>query len=630
MCGICGFVDYRNSYPLKEDVIRLMCSKLKHRGPDDEGIYINKGLPRIAFGHRRLSIIDLSSAGHQPMSNENETVWLVLNGEIYNFQELKKNLKIKGHIFKSDTDTETIIHLYEEEGENCVKSLRGMFAFALWDVREEKLFLARDRVGKKPLIYSRSSGVFCFSSEFESLLESGVIKNEINLKSLDYYLGFGYIPAPFTVYNGVFKLPAAHTLTFCKNGIVLKQYWHLDYTPKLEITERDAQDELLRLLREAVKIRLRSDVPLGAFLSGGIDSSTVVALMSKLSNSRVKTFSIGFEDNDYTELKYARNIAKIYDTEHHEFIVKPKTLEILPLLIERYGEPYADSSCVPTYYVSKETRKFVTVALNGDGGDESFAGYERYHAMIIAARLENMPSQVKYLLRGFSGIFPDSIEPKSKLRRLRRFLEGAFLPGYARYAKWVSIFDDTFKKRLYTEDFINRFSSGDSLESIKRFFDNHNSDNILDTLLNVDVHTYLPYDLLVKVDIASMSNSLEARSPFLDHKLMEFAARLPCKYKLKTGIKKYILKKTIKDLVPAENVHRRKMGFGLPIGRWFRQDLMQFLKDVLLSDRSLTRGYFKPEVVRRMVDDHTQARKDYTFQLWSLLMLELWHQRFMD
>ncbi len=348
MCGICGIVNYRKDSIVGEAAISNMCMELKHRGPDDGGVYLSKGSPSVGLGHRRLSIIDLSQAGHQPMGNEDGSVWLVFNGEIYNYRYLRDELKKQGHIFKSDSDTEVMIHLYETYGEECISRLRGMFAFAIWDEKKKTLFLGRDRVGKKPLLYYRSGNAFCFASEFSSILASGLIDKETDLKAVNYYLTFGYIPAPFSIYKGVFKLPPAHMLILKDGDIRLKRYWRLDYSGKIKISEQEASEEVLRLLKEAVKIRLYSDVPLGAFLSGGIDSSTVVGLMSQVSDSRVKTFSIGFEESDYSELKYARAIAERFGTEHHEFIVKPNAIEILPTLVERYGEPYADSSCIPT------------------------------------------------------------------------------------------------------------------------------------------------------------------------------------------------------------------------------------------------------------------------------------------
>lgn len=631
MCGICGVIDYNRNSSLNEDLVRRMCNELRHRGPDDEGVHIKKNsCPAVGLGHRRLSIIDLSTVGHQPMSNENGTIWLVFNGEVYNYRDLRQELEGKGHIFKSNTDTETVIHLYEEYKEDCVKHIRGMFAFAIWDEIGQTLLLARDRVGKKPLLYTYVNGVFCFASEFLALLESGLVKKDIYTESIHYYLTFGYIPAPLTIYNNVFKLMPAHILILKNTKITLQQYWRLDYAQKINISEDEAAGEVLRLLKEAVKIRLYSDVPLGAFLSGGIDSSTVVGLMSELSSNKVKTFSIGFEERDYSELRYARNIAEKFDTEHHEFIVNPKALEILPLLLERYGEPYADSSCIPTYYVCQQTKRYVTVALNGDGGDESFAGYERYQAMLAAELLSKSPFLFKYFIQKFSRFIPDSIEPKNKLRRIRRFFDGAFLPVYQRYLKWIGIFDDGLKKEIYSEDYANKIANAKSSVFLKPFLNDSDNINLLDRLLNTDVHNYLPNDLLAKVDITSMANSLEARSPFLDHKLMEFAARLPSHYKLRGFIKKYILKKAIKDYLPHENIHRKKMGFGVPVGRWFRAELKGLLMDTVLSESALKRGYFKPESIKNMVNYHIEGKKDYTFQLWTLLMLELWYKRFID
>jgi asparagine synthase (glutamine-hydrolysing) len=606
-----------------------MCSKLIHRGPDDEGIFSQTGSPNITLGHRRLSIIDLSSAGHQPMVNEDNSISLILNGEIYNYLELRTELESRGHVFRSNTDTEVVIHLYEEKGRDCVKSLRGMFAFALWDSNNKILFLARDRLGKKPLFYSHKDSRFLFSSELESLLESGFISKEINKDSLDYYLSFGYIPSPYTIYKNVFQLKPAHTLSLHNNELRVDRYWDLDYLPKLKISQQEAVEKVLNLLEEAVKIRLHSDVPLGAFLSGGIDSSTIVAIMSKVSRQQVKTFSIGFEDSDYSELTFAREISRIYGTEHHEFMVKPDALGVLPLLISRYGQPYADSSALPTYYVSKETRSHVTVALNGDGGDESFAGYERYHAMLIAESMYNLPPLLKRAIKFSSGFIPDSIEPKNRLRNIKRFFDAAFIEKEKRYIRWISIFYGELKNALYSAEFKSALKEDKAGSYISSFF-NEASDGLLDSLLNADVHTYLPEDLLVKVDIASMANSLEARSPFLDHKFMEFAARLPSSYKIKNGIRKYILKKAIKGIVPDRNVYRRKMGFGVPIGRWFRNELKEYIRDTLLEPKTLRRGYFNAGIVKKLVEDHIGLRKDYSFQLWSLLVLELWHRKFID
>ncbi len=632
MCGICGIINFKDSSRVSDGALRNMCDALKHRGPDGEGAYIaNREKPLVMLGHRRLKIIDLSEAGHQPMKNEDGSIWIVFNGEIYNYKELRAELERKGHLFISNTDTETVIHLYEEYHENCVNYLRGMFAFSIWDERKKSLFLARDRVGKKPLLYSYADGIFCFASEFLSLLASGLIKKEINYDSIHQYITFGYVPAPLTIYKGVYKLLPAHRLTLENGDIRTERYWQLNYSNKIRISEDEAVSELLRLLKEAVKIRLYSDVPLGAFLSGGIDSSTIVALMSSLTGNKVKTFSIGFQESGYNELKYAKIIADKFNTEHNEFIVKPNALEILPLLIERYGEPYADSSCIPTYYVSQQTRKFVTVALNGDGGDELFGGYERYQAMLAADIYQKLPSLLKKPISGILRRLPDSVNNRNLLRNIRRVSEALNLSMPQRYLRWISMFDSDLKNHLYSDNFRDRVSKKDPLDHLMPYLEGHEGLSLTDRLLMTDTNTYLPEDLLVKVDITSMANSLEARSPFLDHKLMEFAASLPAEYKIRRLIdKKHILKKAMKGVIPSENVNRRKMGFGVPVGSWFRNELRGLLCETLLSKTSFGRGYFKPEVLKNIVRKHIKGKSDYSFQLWTLLMLELWHRKFID
>lgn len=630
MCGICGIVDYSRNSSLTDDMIRRMCTAMTHRGPDDEGIFIKKGLPSVGLGHRRLSIIDLSLAGHQPMTNEDESVRLVFNGEVYNYKELRAGLEVKGHKFFSHTDIETVIHLYEEYGEDCVKYLRGMFAFAIWDEKQDRLFFARDRIGKKPFLYYYDDRYFCFASEFSALLKSGLVDKKIDHESINKYLTFGYVPAPTTIYKKAFKLLPAHYGILENGKLTLQKYWDLDYSLKITISEKEATQELIKLLKEAIALRLGSDVPLGVFLSGGIDSSTIVALMSQFVN-KVKTFSIGFEDEDYNELTYARNIAKYFSTDHHEFIVKPKALEILPLLVEHYGEPYADSSAIPTYYVARETKKYVTVALNGDGGDESFAGYERYQAMVIAERYNRIPAILRdNLAHVVIGLLPDVFDFKDKRRRLRRFLENASAPFYTRYCRWVSMIDENTKNKLYTNDFRQKLSHVSPADWLRDYPDLPKNMELVDRLMATDIKTNLANDLLVKMDIASMANSLETRSPFLDQEIMQFVARLPCKFKLKGLTKKYILKKSIKNLLPRRNIYRPKMGFGVPVGKWMRGELRDYVKDILLSKHALNRGYFNPDCLKDQVNQHINGVRDHTFGLWTLLMLELWHQEFID
>ncbi|MFA5199992.1 MAG: asparagine synthase (glutamine-hydrolyzing) [Candidatus Omnitrophota bacterium] len=628
MCGICGIIDYNSSEETKKQILASMCSAINHRGPDGRGVYAKGG---AGLGHRRLKIIDLSEAASQPMSNEDARIWVVFNGEIYNYKDLRNELKNKGHIFKSNTDTETVLHLYEEYKEDCVKYLRGMFAFAIWDENSQALLLARDRIGKKPLLYSYVNGKFCFASEFSALLESGLISKEINYNSIDSYLTFGYVPAPLTIYKGVFKLLPANILTLKAGKISTSQYWNLDYQKKIIISEAVAREEVLNRLKEAISVRLNSDVPLGAFLSGGIDSSAVVALMSQLYGSKIKTFSIGFEEEEYSELKYARNIARKFDTEHYEFVIKPKALDVLPLLVERYGEPYADSSCIPTYYVAQATSRYVTVALSGDGGDELFAGYERYQGMVAAQIYQRLPGCLRAVAAGLINFLPDSLDPKNRIRNIKRFMLAANLGDPERYLRWLGIFENKFKEqRLYTENFRKLTGKTNSLDYFSSYFNKFSDLNMVDKVAEVDINTTLLNDYLVKVDIAGMANSLEVRSPFLDHKFMEFVFSLPAKYRMKGFAKKYILKKAINNLVPKENIYRRKMGFGVPVGKWFRRELKDFLKTALLSETSLKRGYFKADTIKGIVEGHIKGEADYSFQLWSLLMLELWHQRFID
>ncbi len=627
MCGIVGFTDLKTGVHGRE-ILEKMNSCIVHRGPDDDGFYRNE---KVSLAMRRLSIIDLAH-GKQPIHNRDKTKWIVFNGEIYNFQELRSDLEKRGYEFYTNSDTEAIVHLYDEYGADCVRHLRGMFAFAIWDEVENTLFIARDRVGKKPLLYSHQpNGDLIFGSEFTALLAHPDISREVDYQAIDSYLSYLCIPAPLTAYKQIRKLEPAHYLIWKDGKIEMKRYWLPDFSKKIKISESEAIEETTRILRESTKLRMISEVPLGAFLSGGVDSSTIVALMAQESSQPVKTFSIGFEEQDFSELKYAKIVAEHVGAEYNEFIVKPDALEVLPTLVEHYGEPYADSSAIPTYYVAKETRKHVTVALNGDGGDESFAGYERYAAMRLAETYHKIPSLLrKTLVENAVNLIPTSEIKRSRARDLKRFVKAASLPKVERYFRWVSAIDRNSKAELYTKDFANRVASNNAADFISQWFAKANGSGILDATLLTDQMTYLPNDLLVKVDIASMANSLEARSPLLDHKVIEFAATLPESLKMKRTETKSLLKKVAARLVPAEVIYRRKMGFGVPVGNWFRSNMKDFVRGVLLSEKSLSRGIFKPEVVKRYVDEHTNATRDYTYQIWTLLMLELWFQRFID
>ena len=618
----------RGDRPVNAGLLGRMNEAIRHRGPDEDGIYLNG---RVGLAVRRLAIIDLEG-GQQPITNEDRTVWIVFNGEIYNFEELKERLQKLGHTFTTGSDTEAIVHAYEQYGADCPKHLRGMFAFAIWDERKEELFLARDRVGKKPLLYSYAGGDFVFGSEFSALLRHPGVGREVDREAIHHYLSFMCVPAPLTAYRDIRKLEPGHSLRFSRDGeIETTRYWQLDFSKKAKLTEEEAGERVMEILRDAVRVRMMSEVPLGAFLSGGIDSSAVVALMSEVSPTPVKTFSIGFEEQGFSELHHARRVAEYVGAEHHELVLRPDALEVLPTLVEHYGEPYADSSAIPTYYVSRETRRHVTVALNGDGGDECFAGYERHAAMRLSERYRKLPGLLREgFIERVVGLLPSSDLRRSRVRDLKRFLRAASLPPVERYLRWVSVFDRRAKTELYTDDFLRETAADDPARWLAPWFARVDGGGVVDGALLADTMTYLPNDLLVKVDVASMAVSLEARSPFLDHHLIEFAASLPEGFKLRGLTTKYLLKKTLKKLLPAENLARGKMGFGVPVGDWIRGRMQPFLRENLLSEKAARRGFVKPEIVVRMLEEHTNGRRDHTHRLWTLLMLELWFLRFVD
>ncbi len=634
MCGIVGIVDLRRR-PVDRAVLERMTDALQHRGPDDAGQYLDG---EVGLGQRRLSIIDVAH-GRQPMSNEDRTIWVSFNGEIYNFRTLREELEKRGHRFATRCDTEVILHAYEEYGIDCLAHFRGMFALAVWDAGRRRLFLARDRVGKKPLFYIEADGCFVFASELQGLVRHPAVSQEIDPTAIDDYLTYGYIPAPKTPYRGVRKLPPAHYLTLeltkakaAHGRINCQRYWQLQYAPKLDLDEVEAAEGLVEQLEEAVRLRLISDVPLGALLSGGVDSSLVVALMSRLSAGAVKTFSIGFDEADFDELPYARLVARRYGTDHHELVVRPNALEVLPTLVRHYGEPYADSSAVATFYVAKLTRQFVTVALNGDGGDENLAGYERYLGCLLGSTYRKIPRLArKALIEPWLRVIPESLPRRHRLGQAKRFLRAASLPPAECYLHWMSYFRARQKRGLYTAEFQSELAGHDGGRWLLGLLDSlgRNGADPLDALLAADVESYLPYDLLVKMDIATMANSLEARSPFLDHKVMEFCARLPSRYKRRGTTLKYLLKKVARGILPAENLNRRKMGFGVPVGEWMRGELRAEMESLLLSPGARTRRYLRPSAVRRLLQQHFEAKHDYAFQLWALFWLELWHREFL-
>jgi asparagine synthase (glutamine-hydrolysing) len=627
MCGIAGFVtqdDSRDARAARESLAR-MCGVIAHRGPDDEGLQVTGS---AAIGMRRLSIIDLEG-GHQPMSGCNPETAIVFNGEIYNFRELKAELEARGHTFKTNSDTEAIVHAFEEYRVACVHHLRGMFAFAIWNARERELFMARDRAGKKPLYYAVTPrGTLIFGSELKSLREHPEFRGEINVEALDAYLTFGYVPDPLTIFRDVHKLPPGHTLTFKDGRATVQQYWDFPYEqPQIDpfTTEEACIGELQNLLDEAVRLRLIADVPLGAFLSGGVDSSTVVGLMARHTDRPVKTFSIGFNEDSYNELKYARIAAKKFATEHHEFIVTPEICDVVDDLVWHFDEPFADSSAIPTYMVSKLAREDVKVVLSGDGGDELFAGYTRYAVDPRRSGFARLPRMFR------AGVMQPLGRNLPHRAWGRNYMHNVALDPLDRYLEDISIFKRLNKASLYTSDLLSQLSGGNALVRFREIAAAARSDSGLDPLLYLDSKTYLPGDILTKVDRMSMAASLEARVPLLDHKLIEFVCtRIPASMKMKGLATKHIFKEAVRSLVPAEILDRPKQGFGVPIDQWINQQLRARLRDTLTEARTMQRGYVEPGYVNLLLDEHERGRRDHAMELWALFMLELWHRKSVD
>jgi asparagine synthase (glutamine-hydrolysing) len=628
MCGIAGFVEGQPGAARgREDRARTldrMCRRIAHRGPDDQGVRVAGA---AALGMRRLSIIDLGG-GRQPISGCDPETFVVFNGEIYNYRELRAGLEKRGHRFRTDSDTETIVHAYEEDGAGCVRHLRGMFAFALWDARHEELFVARDRVGKKPLYYTLTpAGTFVFGSELKSLLEHPEVTREVDEEALDAYLAFGYVPDPLSIFRGVRKLPPGHHLRFARGRLHVEPYWDFGFGEEAEERPEGVWlEELRELLAEAVRVRLVADVPLGAFLSGGVDSSAVVGLMARATDAPVKTFSIGFREDSFDELAYARLTAQRFGTDHHEFVVTPDICGVVDELAWHFDEPFADSSAIPTYMVSKLAREHVKVVLSGDGGDELFGGYTRYAVEAHRRAFERVPG---FLRRGVMGPLSRRLPHGA---RGRNFLHNVSLDAVARYADSVSLFTALTKPLLYARDFRGRLQTTDA-DPAARFHEyaaRVRPGDPLDVLLYLDSKTYLPGDILTKVDRMSMAVSLEARTPLLDHRLIEFVTRLPASLKVRGGVTKYLFKQAARGLVPDEILDRPKQGFGVPINQWINRELRGRIRETLSEPRARQRGYFEPAHVALLLDEHERGRRDHSAQLWALFMLELWHRTFAD
>lgn len=629
MCGITGKI-YLNGKTVSEQDILTMNEKIQHRGPDDGGVYISPD-KKVGLGHRRLSIIDLSPLGHQPM-NYMERYWIVFNGEIYNFQEKREMLEKEGYVFKSKSDTEVVLALYDKFGKKCLEHLRGMFSFAIYDEKEKTIFCARDRVGKKPFKYYLDENVFIFASELKAILTQPEYKKEPDYIAIHHYLSLQYCPAPLTGFKDIKKLEPAHYLfiDLKTKKIEKERYWKLDYSQKLDLSEDEWKKRIMEKLEECVKLRMVSDVPLGAFLSGGIDSSAVVAIMSKLSDKPVKTFSIGFKEEKYNELKYAKIVAEKFKTDHTEFIVEPHAIELLPMLVKQYEEPYADSSALPTYYVSKLTRNHVTVALNGDGGDENFGGYGRYSVQKFGLWYDKIMPLHKLFILPVSKFLAKNIN-NTFFDRAYRFAKTLSDDYTNRYVNYICYFTNEMKANLYTPEFKEKMKGVDSYDIVANKFSEANTKDKMDQCLFADFSTYLPDDLLVKVDIDTMAVALEGRSPFLDHEMLELTAQIPFNLKIKGfNNKKYILKEALCGLVPDEVMFRPKMGFGIPIDVWFRGELKNYAYDTLLSEKAINRGLFRKEAVKRLLDTHTTTKISFAYHVWALITLELWFQEYFD
>jgi asparagine synthase (glutamine-hydrolysing) len=627
MCGIAGRYNFRSERPVEPTLVSAMCNLIAHRGPDESGVFTDGA---IGLGHRRLSIIDLTPTGRQPMSTPDGRITIVFNGEIYNFEALRQDLAARGHRFRGRSDTEVLLAAYLEFGVECLSRLRGMFAFALWDSRDRSLFIARDRVGKKPLHYRLDRDGIAFASEAKAFFAEPSFVASPNLQAVSHYLTYQYVPSPSSAFDGVSKLPPGSYLLVRDGNVSVHRYWQLRYTPKQRIDERTAAGELLERLREAVRIRLVSDVPLGAFLSGGIDSSVVVALMAQLSNGPVKTYSIGFDEKDYDELPYARMVAERYGTEHHEFIVRPDAASIIPTLVWHYDEPYADESAVPTYYLAQLTRQHVTVALNGDAGDENFSGYSRYVPNPRLEQFDRLPRSARRLALGLIRALPGKDSGSSVLAHAHRLAAQAACSRPMRYARRMMHFTPELKQRLCVGELAQISARHDSSRILLDAFAASDAEDFVDAMMDVDVNHYLPDCLLVKVDIATMAHGLEGRSPMLDHEFMEFAATLPPSLKRRGSEGKYLLRRAAADLLPAEILDRRKMGFGVPLEHWFRKDLRTMASDLLMSGAGSRRGLFDTHFVGQMIADHAEGRRSWHDQLWNLVMLEQWFQTFID
>ena len=621
MCGIAGKVYAERERGVSEQLLRDMCAAMVHRGPDDEGVLT---LGNAGLCMRRLRVIDLDS-GRQPMANEDESLWIVFNGEIYNYRELREQLESRGHVFRTASDTETILHLYEEKGVNCLDDLSGMFAFAIWDKKRESLILARDRIGKKPLFYALQNDALTFASELPTVMCDRTVDDAVDVHAADEFLTYLFVPHPRTIYAAVKKLPPASYAVYCQGGLDIKRYWDLDDAGPVEPESENLTAELDGLLRAAVEERLVADVPLGAFLSGGLDSSLIVALMQRQTSRPVKTFSIGFSEASFDEQKYARRVAAHLGTDHEEFTVDYNITELFPTMLAHFGEPFADSSAIPTYHLSRVTRDSVTVALSGDGGDEVFGGYRRYQARIAADRFNRWPKLctrgIETWARGLKE--PTTYYAKSWRKKLKRFLEYAAAVRENPETSWAFFLSGEQKAELYADEFAETLHAEPGAPSFNPYVEERGAGFDMQRL---DIRTYLPDDILVKVDRMSMARSLEVRCPFLDHRLVEFMQRLPREYKYNLRASKILLRRVASSYLPREILERPKQGFSVPLAAWLQGELRSWMEDILCGRDCSQRGILRPQAVRDMIARHTSGQRDLSQQLWALVVLESWFQ----
>jgi asparagine synthase (glutamine-hydrolysing) len=623
MCGLTGIFEYERPTEIPKELVHRMNETIVHRGPDDEGIFVGPG---IGLGFRRLSIIDLAG-GHQPISNEDGSIWVMLNGEIYNYPDLRKEMLAKGHTIATRSDTETIVHLYEEYGEDCFARLRGMFAIVLWDSRQRKLLMARDRVGKKPLFYSANRKRVVFGSELKALLAVDGLSRDIDPQALSDYFSFGYIPAPKTIYRTARKVLPGHYITVSRDGSICERsYWNLSFGETEDLSELEWCERIRHELCDATRVRLMSDVPLGAFLSGGLDSSAVVATMAHSMDQPVTTCSIAFDVSQFDESKYARQVAKQFHTQHHEQVVQPDALAIVDKLAWHYDEPFADSSAIPTYYVSGIARQYVTVALGGDGGDENFAGYRRYLFDVMENRVRaRVPARIRSGIFGPLGRWYPGLAWAPRIFRAKATFQSLSRNPLEGYFNSISIFRPGEKSKLFQKDFQNHLKGYDSIEVLRHHYDRADTEDPLSRIQYVDIKTYLPDDILTKVDRASMAVSLEVRAPLLDHRLMEMVARMPASLKLRGREGKYIFKKAMQPTLPNNILYRSKQGFAVPLAHWFRNELKEMAREAIFG---VPDGIIDPQYLEKIWTEHQRGSFDRSAYLWTALMFRKWQQGF--